>query len=77
MNMSEKDLEKAAAATGKSVEEVKEKSDAIDRAIKTGADFIITTVEGELGIKLTDEQKEKFAHIYAMSFMMSSMVMVH
>lgn len=77
MSMSENGLEKLAAATGMTKEEAQKKSDAIDNATKMGAEFIITAVESDLGIELTDEQKEKLNSVYKMSFMRTSLFMAN
>lgn len=74
------EVKKVAEETGAQVENVaegvipKDKMEAMDSALNTGAEMIVKTLEME-GVKLTEEQKDKVRQAYQASFAISALLM--
>lgn len=74
------EVKKVAEETGAQVENVaegvipKDKMEAMDSVLNTGAEMIVKTLEME-GVQLTAEQKDKVRQTYHVSFAISVMLM--
>lgn len=73
--MDNEKIKELAQATGLSEEETKQKIDKTESALDMGAGMIITAVENELKVVMTDTQKEHVKMAYKMSLMFAMMGM--